>query len=156
MVLKFQLHGVGDISERNQNKIMRHGWTDPYLSSFASMTRVSPLKFARTLTHTYIQMLLGTVGLVAAVHFTKPAGARGAPSPRRLLGQTSAVGNPDVSPRGSRTKWFLLPRATNAFEEKSDRERQWVKKEDYPIPVGSNRGALATKVIPMVSELLEG
>ncbi|CAM9424675.1 unnamed protein product, partial [Ectocarpus fasciculatus] len=99
--------------------------------------------------------LLGTMGLVATVHFTKPPGARGAPSLRRLPGQTSSVGYPAVSSLGSITKSFLSPRATTAFEEKSDDKKRWVKKEDCPIAVGSNRGALSKKVIPMVSELLE-
>ncbi|CAM9352686.1 unnamed protein product [Ectocarpus fasciculatus] len=79
----------------------------------------------------------------------------GAPSLRRLPGQTSSVGYPAVSSLGSITKSFLSPRATTAFEGESDEKKRWVKKEDCPIAVGSNRGALSKKVIPMVSELLE-
>lgn len=52
------------------------------------------------------------------------------------------------------TKSFLSPRAGKAFEEKINDERQWVNKDDCPIPVGSNRGALTKKVIPMVLDLV--
>ncbi|CAM9353125.1 unnamed protein product, partial [Ectocarpus sp. 8 AP-2014] len=97
----------------------------------------------------------GNVGLGTTVHLTKPAGARGAPSARRFLGQSSAVGYPAVSSLTSMAKLFLSPRATKAFEEKSDDERQREKKEANPSAVGSNRGALTKKVIPMASELLE-
>ncbi|CAM9634851.1 unnamed protein product [Ectocarpus sp. 12 AP-2014] len=100
-------------------------------------------------------MLLGIVGVISMVHFTKTAGARGVPSLRRLLGQTSAVGYPVVSSLGSMTNSFLSPRATKTFEAKCEDERQWAKKEDSPFTVESNRGALTKKVIPMVIELLE-
>ncbi|CAM9147018.1 unnamed protein product [Ectocarpus sp. 6 AP-2014] len=100
-------------------------------------------------------MLLGTVGLGSTVHLTKPAGARAAPSERRFLGQSSAVGYQVVSSLTSMAKLCLSPRGTKAFEEKSDDERQCVKKEANPIAVGSNRGALTKKVIPMASEVLE-
>ncbi|CAM9298593.1 unnamed protein product [Ectocarpus sp. 12 AP-2014] len=100
-------------------------------------------------------VLLGIVGVVSVVHFTKSAGARGVPSLRRFLGQTSAVGYPVVSSLGSMTNSFLSPRATKTFEAKCEDERQWVKKEDSPFAVGSNRGALTKKVIPLVIELQE-
>ncbi|CAN0281740.1 unnamed protein product [Ectocarpus sp. 13 AM-2016] len=100
-------------------------------------------------------MLLGTVGLGTTAHLTKPAGARGAPSARRFQGQSSTVAYPSVSPLGSMTKSFLSPRTTKTFEEKSDDERQCVKKEANPFAVNSNRGALTKKIIPMASELLD-